>query len=314
MNKLNEIQNVFNRYINSKNTNILHDYRCIFQYLNQEKAKLNELQSPIEEMLVKATNHFIDKALSLNFRLADMLIERNRKLAFECGNLLNEILKASKENEPSLFEQYQELVKQTKNADDVAWLTFNRRNFDKKYIIKLKLRGEQIEQPTPNRYVYINDAINQLKTDISSKEELRNKFATLSEGLAERIKSDEAFKEKKDKQLAYSKFTDAYRELLLSFELCEADYEYNNPKYIACSEMLLNKFYCAVASCKTEDELEETKKEYRLGLAYRSEFFKNSIKDILKMLQIIDTAELPKIPITKKNVDFEEIFVSTEID
>lgn len=312
MKTISEIREVISRYKQSKNTDLVKDYVAAMSYIDAE--------SPNQTVTKQFQNEVIEtlhlKVVQNGLKLKDVLSNRNKQVQFEASKMLDQwVSSTTKELQDGWMANFISIY------DESDYITRAFLN----HILKIKtnqlnqankLRGietkrvEEFQIPTSNKYQYINEAIEQLTKDVTSKEELLDRYSKIGLSLADRINNDGDFEKHADKQKAYAIFSDSYRIALTAFEVCEDDYDIQNPKYIPSNETFRQSFYNRLVNCSTQEQLDELVEQYGEALGYRHQFFKIQDNDALKMLEQLKNATLTTIkPIENKiDIDWKEIY------
>lgn len=227
---LKKIQEVADRYLNSKNEDFILDFLKLSDYLYNTHG---EDYSNVEYFNIrkKLARHFIKRML-IEGKL--ILKEFQQTSRTRTGKQIMETWIYSRpEDRDDVMVQFDECCKKATllelammlNGRDIDITKFKRVNPEEAKTVTFDI-------PVDNANSYVDDAIGELmKKEYGSIHELKVAYENIAIPLRNRIASDESFKDTKTKKFYYSKFTDTYKKMLVSLVVNEPDYTIDSPKY-----------------------------------------------------------------------------------
>lgn len=286
---LNDLTNVTERYINSKNEDFKRDFNAIAKLIDDFTPTSEEVDAWLK-LKKKVSNHFLSLITTKGLLVKDII--QPTDFTKNGWSLLQEWLYSNTEDAEKKMDEINTLMVNADTSSVVVILSMLKSvKLKKAKVLQSLGKTEQIEAlfqpPTVDGELpsYLKSSIEELKnTHHTDKEHLRNHYLELAHNTATRINEDTDFNSKQEKQKAFSNLSDEYKRKLMVFEMEEKDFSQQHPKY-GDNANLYNKLTTELIKCTNNKQAIELLGTYSDFINYREHFFKMSEREALTTIQ-----------------------------
>lgn len=278
MKKKEEVQQVVERYINSKNEEFVNDYVKMMQYLQSQPLD----EEVAAEMRMKVVGHFLQVINKNKLRLVDVCATRDKRVSAEVLALLDGWL-ATTDN--TYKERALALIAYQKDPITIAFLhgvvewksrEYNKLQLQKKMLTQtvtdfkvetLSDKAKRALQAIEEYDKMFNEA-ERMEDAAQALQMIAERYISIAQPFAKELNDDDELKTK-EKKFIYSKLSDHHRERVEDYFKCLEDYSVYNPKYTTYLTDLYRNFTNDVKELTSTDEVADVQNTYIQAIQFR---------------------------------------------
>ena len=291
-----EVQQVVERYINSKNAKFVNDYIKMMEWLDE-----NEINDVVRtEAQITVVNHFLHVIDKNKLRLVDVCATRNKKVSSEVGLLLDGWMKT---NDNTYKEKALGLIACQKDPITIAFL-YGVVQW-KSMLYEKQRKVEEFVVPTNDNNQLVAEVLDKydkmfaeaLSCEDAEKtlQTIALSYSTIAKPFVDELNDDEEMK-LREKKSVYSKLQDHHRAKMYEYFKQLEDYDECNPKYTKYLTSLYSSFVTNAMQTVDNDELMELKHWYVTAIYFKWALFLIDDESRLTFSQKIFDYKMTQIP------------------
>lgn len=291
-----EVQQVVERYINSKNAKFVNDYIKMMEWLIE-----NEIDDVVRtEAQITVVNHFLHILDKNKLRLVDVCATRNKKTSAEVLALLDGWLKT---NDDAYKQKALGLIAYQTDPITIAFLhgvvqwkskLYEKQHKVEEFVIPSNDNNQLIAEVLDKYDKMFAEALSYEDTE-KTLQTIALSYPTIAKPFADELNDDEEMK-LKEKKSVYSKLQDHHRAKMYEYFKQLEDYDERNPRYTKYLTSLYSSFVTNAMQTVDDDELMELKHWYVTAIDFKWTLFLIDDESRLTFSQKIYDYKITQIP------------------